>query len=104
MDFEGEDREEMVREIEQVLKRDPKFGPLHRIETNEHDELLLVWDNAALRAKSKSQPGPYLAFMEGLSDCLADFGYCLAADDEANESQKNNFLLIVPEDDADFED
>lgn len=104
MDYEGEDRMEMIHEVERILKQDPKFGPLHRLETNEHDELLLVWDNSALRAKSKSQPGPYLSFMENLSDCLAEFGYCLAADDDADENQRNNYLLIVPEDDEDFED
>lgn len=91
-------------EVEKVFKRDTRFGSLHRLEENEHNELLLVWDNAALRPKSKANPGPYLAFMEELSDCLADFGYCLAADEEANENAHNNYLLIVAEDEADFED
>jgi len=91
-------------EVERVLKSDRLFGALHRIETTGDGDLLLSWDNNALRPKSKAHPGPYLAFMESISDCLEDFGYCLAADEEANESARNNYLLIVAEDDADFED
>ncbi|MDQ3231885.1 MAG: hypothetical protein M3Q07_08710 [Pseudobdellovibrionaceae bacterium] len=91
-------------EVERVLKNDKLFGSLHRIESNDNDELLLVWDNAALRPKSKAHPGPYLNFMEEISDCLADFGFCLAADEEASEKERNNYLLIVADDDEDFDE
>jgi hypothetical protein len=94
----------LMAEVERILKHDRLFGPLHRIETTENDELILSWDNAALRPKSKAHPGPYLRFTEDVSDCLADFGYCLAADEEANENERNNYLLIVAEDDTDLEE
>lgn len=90
-------------EVERVLKQDRLFGSLHRIETTENDELILIWDNATLRPKSRAHPGPYLSFMEEVADCLSDFGYCLAADEEASEKERNNYLLIVAEDDEDLE-
>jgi hypothetical protein len=104
MDFEGEDLDAMITEVERILRQNQKFGPLHRVESSDEGDIRLVWDNAALRSKSKAAPGPYLAFMEEIADCLSEFGYCLAADDESNEHQKNNFLHIVPDDDAEFED
>ncbi len=95
-------RETMKKEIERILKRDTRFGPLHHLELSADDELMLVWDNATLRQRSKAQQGPYLAFMEEISDCLLEFGYCLAAEDGANEQEKNNYLLILPENDEDL--
>lgn len=86
-------------EVERVLKNDKLFGALHRMETTGDGELILTWDNNALRPKSKAHPGPYLSFMEAISDCLEDFGYCLAADDEASENARNNYLLIVADND-----
>ncbi len=94
----------LMAEVERVLKHDRLFGSLHRIETTENDELILSWDNAALRPKSKAHPGPYLRFMEDLADCLADFGYCLAADDDASENERNNYLLIVADDEDNWEE
>jgi hypothetical protein len=94
----------LMAEVERVLQHDRLFGSLHRLETTENDELILSWDNAALRPKSKAHPGPYLRFMEDVADCLADFGYCLAADEEASENQRNNYLLIVADDDEGLED
>ncbi|WP_141733323.1 hypothetical protein [Oligoflexus tunisiensis] len=87
-------------EVENILRRDRLFGSLHRIETGEQDELILSWDNAVLRPKTRAHPGPYLSFMEEVADCLADYGYCLEADEEASERERNNYLLIVPEDDT----
>jgi hypothetical protein len=29
-----------------------------------------------------------------------EFGYCLTADDDATETEKNDFLYIVPEDES----
>jgi hypothetical protein len=91
-------------EVERFLKSDRLFGALHRLETTGDGELILTWDNNALRPKSKAHPGPYLSFMEAISDCLEDFGYCLAADEEASENTRNNYLLIVADTAEEFDD
>lgn len=94
----------MKNDIEGLLKRDNRFGPLHRLATLDDGELILQWDNAVLKPKAKANPGPYLAFMEQISDCVSDYGYCLSAEDDSTEQQRNNYLLIVPDDDIDLED
>ncbi len=96
--------DEMKKEVEKILRRDNRFGSLHRLEMAEDEMLVLAWDDNALRQKAKAQQGAYLAFMEEISDCLEEFGYCLAAEEGANEKERNNYLLIVPEDDADFDE
>lgn len=93
----------MKKDLEEILRRDKKFGPLHQLVNAEDDTLVLSWSDQ-LRPKSKSSPGPYLAFMETISDCLLNYGYCLVADDGASETEKNNYLLILPEDEFDLED
>ncbi len=93
----------MKNDLEDILRRDKKFGPLHSISSAEDDNLVLTWTEQ-LRPKSKSSPGPYLEFMEAISDCLLNYGYCLVADDGASETERNNYLLILPEDEFDSED
>jgi hypothetical protein len=93
--------QEMQRELEKLLGKDKKFGPLHRLEVVDDEQLILAWD-PQLRAKAKSLPSAYMQFMETIADCLAEYGFCLEADDDASETNPLDYLLIVPEDD--FED
>lgn len=102
MNFEA-NQVAMRKELEEILRRDKKFGPLHQIVMAEDDTLVLTWTDQ-LRPKSKSSPGPYLEFMESISDCLLNYGYCLVADEGASETEKNNYLLILPEDEFDLDD
>ena len=95
---------DMKIELESILRQDNRFGGIHRLEIAEDGELLLKWDNAVLRQKKKANPGPYLAFMENIADCLSDYGYCLMADEAADETHKNNYLLILAEDENEVED
>ena len=103
MSFDFDSTEQMKLEIESILKRDRKFGPLHQLAVADDDTLMLTWNND-LRVKAKAAPAPYLEFMEELSDCLSNFGYCLEADDGASETERNNYFLIIPENDSDFDD
>lgn len=104
MSFDQRPPLDMKFELESILQQDNRFGGLHRLEIAEDGELVLKWDNAVLRQKKKSNPGPYLAFMEKIADCLADFGYCLTAEEGANEQNLNNYLLILPDDEHELED
>ncbi len=103
MSFEFESIEPMKMELESILKRDRKFGPLHQLTTSADDTLMLTW-TPELRSKAKAAPTPYIEFMEEISDCLSNFGYCLEADEGASETERNNYFLIIPETEADFDD
>ncbi len=90
--------EAMKQEIEKILKRNQKFGPLHRLALSENEELMLTWTNSELRPKVRANQPAYVSFMEELTDCLLEFGYCLSADDDATETEKNDYFFIVPDD------
>ncbi|MFY7930917.1 MAG: hypothetical protein ACOVS5_18770 [Oligoflexus sp.] len=61
--------------------------------------MILAWD-AEMRQKAKSMPSAYLQFIETVADCLSDYGFCLEADEEAQEPHAANYLLITPEDES----
>ena len=88
-------------EVEKILKTNKMFGSMHRVEPGENDSLVLIWDDATLRAKSKANPGPYLEFMENIADALAEYGYALVAEEDANEKVRNNYLLIMADEGLD---
>lgn len=92
--------ETMKHEIEKILKKNQKFGALHRLALSPDEVLMLTWTNSELRPKVRANQPAYVSFMEELSDCLMEFGYCLTADDDATETEKNDFLYIVPEDES----
>ena len=96
--------ESMKQELEQILKRNSKFGSLHYLKNTDDDELILTCDNEVLRPRAKGNQAAYISFMEEISDCLMEFGYCLTADEDATEHERNNYLFIVPDDEADFDD
>ena len=96
-DFESIER--MKEEVERILKKNKSFGPLHQLKLSEDEGLILTWENEILRPKARAHQPAYVAFMEEIADCLMDFGYCLEADVDATETEKNNYFLILPEHD-----
>ena len=95
--------ERMKEDIERILKKNTKFGPLHRLTTSEDGELLLSWENAVLRPKARANNPAYVTFMEEIADVLLDFGYCLEADVDATETERNDYFLIVPDTDDGYD-
>ena len=96
--------EDMLEELEQIFREDIKFGPHFAVQDEPDLGWIIVWDDATVRPKAKSQSSSYIAFMEDVSDCLEAHGYSLEADADADEVKRNNYLLIVGDDELDWEE
>ena len=89
--------EAMKQDIEKILKKNKLFGPLHQIALSPDEDLMFRWSNPELRPKARAHQAAYVSFMEEIADCLLDYGYCLEADVDATEAERNDFMWIVPD-------